>query len=156
MFYKDYVKRILLNNRPTLLADMRSDYRCRRGRAVVRFLGRSSRTQCRQRLLTSATFFWSRVTKAWTSIYYLKVHGLGAKPRRWVPLQGYTRACVKAVDLGGPSVYQGGPKFESTLKSRCLQKIKFVNWEPKHADWGGLAPPWLRPWVTRFDAIPRV
>ena len=39
-----------------------------------------------------------------------------------------SRAGARAVDLGGPSVYQGGPKFEIKHKSRCLQKSKLVNW----------------------------
>ena len=38
-----------------------------------------------------------------------------------------TRADSRAVDLGGPSVYQGA-KFESKHKSGCLQKSKFVDW----------------------------
>ena len=37
-------------------------------------------------------------------------------------------AGARAVDLGGPSVYQGGKaKFEIKHKSRCLQKSKRVN-----------------------------
>ena len=43
------------------------------------------------------------------------------------------RAGGGAVDLGGPSVFQGGPKFEIKHKSRCLQKNQFLNWR--------LAPP---------------
>ena len=35
---------------------------------------------------------------------------------------------ARAVHLGGPSVYQGRRKFEIKQKSRCLQKIKLVNW----------------------------
>ena len=43
------------------------------------------------------------------------------------------RVGAKAVDLGGPRVYQGGPKFENKHKSRCLQKRKLVI--------GGARPP---------------
>ena len=39
-----------------------------------------------------------------------------------------SRADGRAVDLGGQSVYQEGPKFEIKHKSRCLQKSKLVNW----------------------------
>ena len=49
-------------------------------------------------------------------------------------------AGARAVDLGGPSVYQGGPKFEIKDKSRSFQKSKLVNWGGKHVDWEGLAP----------------
>ena len=53
------------------------------------------------------------------------------------------RAGGKAVDLRGPSVYPGGPKFEIKHKNRCLQKLKLVDWGAKHVDWGGgpLPPP---------------
>ena len=33
----------------------------------------------------------------------------------------------RAVNLGGPSVYQGEPKFDIKHKSRCLQKSMLVN-----------------------------
>ena len=42
----------------------------------------------------------------------------------------------RVVDLG-PSVYQGGPKFEIKHKSRCLQRSKLVNRGSKHVDWEG-------------------
>ena len=44
-----------------------------------------------------------------------------------------SRACARAVYLGGPSVYQEGPTFEIKHKSHFLQKRKLVNW-------GGQAP----------------
>ena len=47
--------------------------------------------------------------------------------------QPFPRAGARAVVLGGP-------KFEFKYKSRCLQKIKLVNWGTKHVDWGGQAP----------------
>ena len=34
----------------------------------------------------------------------------------------------RAVNLEGPSVYQGGPKFDIKHKSRCLQKYELVHW----------------------------
>ena len=43
--------------------------------------------------------------------------------------------------LGGPSVYQGGPKFEIKRKSRCLQKRKLVNWGGARMSIGGPGPP---------------
>ena len=49
---------------------------------------------------------------------------------------------ARAVDLGGPSVYQGGPKFEIKHKIRCLQKRKLVNWGGGQAcRLGGPGPP---------------
>ena len=55
------------------------------------------------------------------------------------------RAGGRAVDLGRPSGYHGGPKFEIKHKSRCLQKSKLVDWGAKHVDWGAgpLLPPAL-------------
>ena len=50
------------------------------------------------------------------------------------------RAGTRAVDLGGPSVYQGGPKFEIKQKSRCLQKSKLVNWRGQAFRLGRQAP----------------
>ena len=45
------------------------------------------------------------------------------------------RAGARAVDLGGPSVYQEGPKFEVKHNSCCLQKSKLVGWGGgKHVD----------------------
>ena len=56
-------------------------------------------------------------------------------------LNDETRAGARAVDLGGPSVYQGGPKFKIKHKSRCFQKRKLViGGGGKHVDWGGQAP----------------
>ena len=46
------------------------------------------------------------------------------------------RAGGRAVDFGGSNVYQGVPKFEIKLKSRCHQKSKLVDWGAKHVDWG--------------------
>ena len=37
-----------------------------------------------------------------------------------------TRAGGRAVDLGGPSVYQGGPKFKIKHKSRCPKRISLL------------------------------
>ena len=51
----------------------------------------------------------------------------------------WTKAGGRAVDLGGPNVYQGGPRFEIKHKSRCLQKSKLVDWGAKHVEW-------RRPW----------
>ena len=42
----------------------------------------------------------------------------------------------RAVDLGGPSAYQEGSKFEIKHRSRCLQKSKLVDWGAKHVDLG--------------------
>ena len=50
------------------------------------------------------------------------------------------RAGGRAVDLGGPSVCQGGPKFEIKHKSCCLQKSKLVNWGGSMSI-GGARPP---------------
>ena len=72
-----------------------------------------------------------------------------AKPRRWTPP---LRAGARAVNLVGPSVYQGGPKFEIKRKRRCLQKIKLVNWGVKHVDWGAW-PPW--PFLSADSAATR-
>ena len=39
-----------------------------------------------------------------------------------------TRADTRTVDLEGPSVYQGGPKFEIKHKSHYFQKSKPIDW----------------------------
>ena len=60
----------------------------------------------------------------------------------------WARAGGRAVDLGGPSVYHVGPKFEIKHKSRCIQKSKLVNWGGQACRLGGQdppGPPWLRP-----------
>ena len=65
------------------------------------------------------------------------------------------RAGARVVDLGGPSVYQGGPEFEIKQKSPCLQKRKLVNWGrggggSKHVDWGA-RPLWPQPrWIQKI------
>ena len=51
-----------------------------------------------------------------------------------------TRAGARVVDLGRPSVYQEGTKFEIKHKSRCLRKKKRVHWGTRHVDWEGQAP----------------
>ena len=64
---------------------------------------------------------------------------------RQVKSRTEVRAGARAVELGGPSVYQGGPKFEVKHNSRCLQKSKLVDWGgAKHVDWGA-RPLWRRP-----------
>ena len=40
----------------------------------------------------------------------------------------------------GAKCLSGEPKFEIKHKSRCLQKIKLVNWGGKHVDWGVWPP----------------
>ena len=52
----------------------------------------------------------------------------------------YSRAGIRAVDLGGPSVYQGEPKFEVKHNSRCLQKSKLVDWGGQACQLGGPGP----------------
>ena len=39
----------------------------------------------------------------------------------WKKVLARIRAGVRAANLGRPSVYQGGPKFEIQYKSSCLQ-----------------------------------
>ena len=57
----------------------------------------------------------------------------------------------RTVDLGGLSVYQGGPKFDIKHKSCCLHKSKLVDWVGgKQVDWGGQAS--LYPLVAGPDA----
>ena len=57
---------------------------------------------------------------------------------------------TRAVDLGGPSVYQGGLKFEIKHKSHCFQKSKLV-------EGGGRGPgPPLAPALVRTFSIMRV
>ena len=51
------------------------------------------------------------------------------------------RAGARAVDLGGPSVYQGGPKFEINHKSHCFQKSKLVDWGGPSMSIGGPGSP---------------
>ena len=53
----------------------------------------------------------------------------------------HPRADARAVDLGGPSVYHGGPKFEIKYKSSSLQKIKLVNWGGQACRLGRPGPP---------------
>ena len=60
---------------------------------------------------------------------------------------------LQSSQLRGPSVCHGGPKFKIKHKSRCLEKIKLVNWGAKHVDWGGQAPPWRRPWFGILDSF---
>ena len=60
----------------------------------------------------------------------------------------YSVYIPRGVDLGGPSVYQGGPKFEIKHSSRCLQKKKLVKWRGQACRLGGQAPPWRRPCVA--------
>ena len=61
------------------------------------------------------------------------------------------RAGARAVDLGGPSVYQGKPTFEIKHKILCLQKRKLVTWGAKHVGWGSQAPPFgAGPACNRF------
>ena len=50
------------------------------------------------------------------------------------------RAGARAVDLGGPNVYQEGPKFEIKHKNRCLPKRKLVGWGSQAL----LVPSWRR------------
>ena len=56
------------------------------------------------------------------------------------------RAGARAVDYGGPSVYQERPKFEIKHKNCCLQKSKLVNWGGPRISIGGARPPWSQPW----------
>ena len=52
------------------------------------------------------------------------------------------RAGGRAVDLGGPGVYQGDPKFKIRHKSCCFQKSLLIG-GAKRVDWrrpGPLAP----------------
>ena len=52
----------------------------------------------------------------------------------------HDRAGARAVDLGGPSVHQGRPKFEVKHNSRCLQKSKLVDWRGQACRLGGAMP----------------
>ena len=60
------------------------------------------------------------------------------------------RAGSREVDLGGPSVHQGDPKFEIMHKSHCLKKNKLVDWEAKHVNWG-VGPPGVGPESAQLD-----
>ena len=51
------------------------------------------------------------------------------------------RTGARAVDLGGPSIYQEGGQSLKLSKSRCLQKRKFVNWDGQAYQLGGPCPP---------------
>ena len=51
------------------------------------------------------------------------------------------RAGDRAVDLGGPSVFQGRPKFKNKHKSRCLQQRKLVNYGGQACRLGGASFP---------------
>ena len=51
------------------------------------------------------------------------------------------RAGARAVDLKGPSVDQGGPKFEIKHKSRCFPKSKLAEWGGPSVLIGGAWPP---------------
>ena len=51
------------------------------------------------------------------------------------------------MNLGGSSVYQGGPKFKIENKNRCLQKSKLVDWRGQASL---LAPALL--WVITGEA----
>ena len=50
---------------------------------------------------------------------------------------------MHSFDLGGPGVYQRGPKFEIKHKSRRLQRVSLLigGGGGKHVDWKGQAPP---------------
>ena len=50
--------------------------------------------------------------------------------------------CMHSFDLGGPGVYQRGPKFEIKHKSRRLQRVSLLigGGGGKHVDWKGQAP----------------
>ena len=47
------------------------------------------------------------------------------------------RAGARAVDLGGPSVYQGGPKCEIMHKAPVFKRVSLLIGGAKHFDWGG-------------------
>ena len=69
------------------------------------------------------------------------------------------RAGGRTVDLGGPSVYQGRPKFEIMNKSCCLQKSGLFIEGAKHVDWGpgpswSLLTPALMPKNAKFALGP--
>ena len=55
--------------------------------------------------------------------------------------QCYTNV-PRAVDLGGPSVYQGGPKCEIKHKATVFKRVNLLIGGAKHVDWGAspLAP----------------
>ena len=56
--------------------------------------------------------------------------------------QSYTnvpRAGARAVDLGGPSVYQGGPKDEIKHKATAFKKVNLLIGGPSMSI-GGLGP----------------
>ena len=67
-----------------------------------------------------------------------------------------TRASARAVDLGGPRVYQGGPKFEIKHKNRSLQKSNLVNWGGLACRLGPPGPPglpWRRPYLKQMIGL---
>ena len=56
-----------------------------------------------------------------------------------------TRAGGRAVDLGGPSVHQGGQSLELSAKAAVFKRVSLLI-GGSSIDWVGQAPPWRRPW----------
>ena len=52
----------------------------------------------------------------------------------------YIRAGARAVDLGGPSVYQGGQSLNLSTKAVLFKRESLFIGGGKHVDWGGQAP----------------
>ena len=60
----------------------------------------------------------------------------------------YIKAGGRAVDLGGPSVYQGGAESKLKHKSRCLPKSELVDWVGQACQLEGPGFPWRQPCIT--------
>ena len=53
------------------------------------------------------------------------------------------RAGARVVDLGRPSVYQGGGQsLNLSTKAAVLKRESLLNGGAKHVDWGGCPPPY--------------
>ena len=50
---------------------------------------------------------------------------------------GSGRTGDRGVDLGGPSVYQGGQSIKLSTKAAVCKRVSLLIGEAKHVDWGG-------------------
>ena len=90
------------------------------------------------RITVSIIEVWFDFTFTQLQCFYWKLYQQDVKESRPLKVASCilsTRAGARAVYLGGPSIYQGGAKFEIKHKSRCLKKCKLVSWGTKHVDW---------------------
>ena len=61
------------------------------------------------------------------------------------------RACGRAVDLGGASVYRGGQSLILSTKAAVIKRVRLLIGRTKNVDWGSKGPgPTLAPALLRY------